>query len=563
MELQLKTNKWIRILEPLIVSATVLLFTALNVWHIILHYFSNKPGQIFIGISHYHEDYFYYLSQVRQGMDGAWAVKNLYTSEPIPATFLWWPNVMLGKIGKILSLPPWTIYDWSLILASGMSLFLLYVAARKLFPKDAFLRVGSFLMAVTSTMLYVWKKYPDGKPYPDPYSYFYNYTASLNRLGGVFHLILQNILSLLLILTAADIIKIIFSPAPKAKPLAIRTVLLSVTATILMFINPIYVAVDAVSVAVVSLGYLIRFFSLKRLGKLLYVALITGAPLIIPYMAVTSTFNIPFYQYFRWWESSVLTTTPDIFFHSMGFIFVLAVIGIIPFLAKGSPLRILGTVWTVLPIGLYFTIIPRLLEFPYFRLHQPPSYIFLGAMAAEALYIPANVLKKLIRSDTKFSCFARRSLGEVGFIFFLLAFIAFQIPMITTEVASRQNNFALYAWLNHMEPDMYRGLLAMNRFPKDGLVISMNNPELLIPVVSGHTVYAGHHSLTYDFGNKIVPVIRIMTGQMPPDEALQFLKTNHIKYLFWRKLDGPCGAGKAYPFLKTLFENNAAVIYSY
>ncbi|MFC1647297.1 hypothetical protein ACFL1A_03355 [Patescibacteria group bacterium] len=185
-----------KLIEPIIVIFIILAASVANFWHIIWHYFNRLPNTVFVGISHFHEDYFYYLTQVTQGAQGSWMIKNLYTTEAIPASPLWFTNIFIGKIAGVFNLYPWTAYNAGLFAATLISLFLIYITSKKLFPKNAVLRISAFVISITTTCYYTYSKSPDGTLLIQPIQYFYNYTASLNRMGGVFHLIIQNILTL-------------------------------------------------------------------------------------------------------------------------------------------------------------------------------------------------------------------------------------------------------------------------------------------------------------------------------------------------------------------------------
>jgi hypothetical protein len=540
-------------IEPLLIACIIGTAAIANVWQTIWHWFSRPTDTLYVGISHYYQDYFYYLSQVTQGAQGAWMSRNLYTTEAIPATPLWWTNIAIGRIAGILGLHPWTAYDISLFVASIVSLWLLYKTACLLFPKQRVLRISSFAVSVFTTCYYLVQKNPDGTRFINPFQFFYNYTESLNRLGGVTHLILQNILSLGAVILYAKLITAVVDKTKSLQSIAKITAVFSLVVTLLMFINPVYVAVDAVVFIIVTIGYCIRFPSSKAFMKVFFIAGVTGIPLAIPTLAVVETFSVPFYQYFRWWETSIYPTNIIIYLYSMGPIAILSAIGLFPYLRRGGALRILGFFYIITPVILYFSPIPTLLAFPRFRLMQPPAYIFLAAMAVETLALPDI----LIASMTK------KARGYLIFFILLTAYILFQLPMIRHEIAARNNDITLISWVNNIDRSLYDGLITLKDRRDDKVVLAFNNLELLVPVITGKTVYTGHHSLSYDYPEKIAEVADFYTKKMTGEEALDFLTRNNIGYILWRKKDtvNPLYP-TAYPFLKVLFENEGLVIYT-
>jgi hypothetical protein len=541
-----------RLIEPVLVTLIIATAGAVNFWHVIQSYLLKPAGTDFIGISHYYQDYFYYVSQVTQGMQGDWLVRNLFTTESIPATPLWLVNLLIGKVAVIAHLTAWTAYDLSVILISLVSLYLTYFAIRRLYPEDKLIRIGAFATAVFSTCFYFVIKNLSGTSAIKPVDYFYSYTLSLNRLGGVFHLMLQNILSLVAILTFAEILgKVMVKPKPGfiLKP----TLIFTFSMFILMFINPEYVAVDLVAITITSLGYLIYRPNLKKTATLATVAAITSALLVIPSIIIIKTFNYPFYQYFRIWENSIMTIPAAKFFLSMGPILFFITLGIVPFIKKFTPLRILGLIWIVIPPALYFTDIPRHLGLPYFRLMQPPNYVIIGALAAEGMILIATIFSKIIR----------KNITGILFCLILLVYLSYQFPMIKHEVELRQSGVMINSWLNYPDKPLIEGLNVLKNYPHHKNVIAFNLLETLVPAVSGQTVYTGHESLTINYGGKIGAATRFFTCVMKPNEAFEFLNTNNIGYVLWKKADGGISRYQsAYPFLKLAYENASLAIFT-
>lgn len=540
--------------EYLLVGALILVLGVANVWHVLDSYFRRPPDRIFVGITHYYEDYFYYLSQVTQGATGSWLTKNLYTGEAIPGSLLWWPNLILGKVSGLLGLAPWTAYDLAVFIASLISLTLIYRAARRLYPDNRWLRLGAFLIATFTTCYYLVQSRPDGSLFINPYQYFYNYTESLNRLGGVFHLILQNILSLAFILTAASLLEIISHRKENNRTFGLKILGLTGVSITLLSVNPLYLAVDAASVVISGAVIFLTRPSFRRLWRLVFAGGFIGILLLAPTIYIMRIFDHPFYRYFRWWENSILPTNMYIFFHSVGLPVILFPLGIIPFLRHFRPLRVLGVVWALLPVAVYFTDIPKILGVPYFRLHQPPSYIILGAVAAEGLYLLGVAVSALTRKPVT---------GRVVFSVLLSVYLAFQLPMIGQEVSNRLGNYTLSSWLNYLPRPVYEGLLVLKSYPREQKVLAFNNLEVITPAVTGHTVYQGHHSLTVGYAEKIAAATQFFSGVMSQDEARQFLTRNNIGYVLWRKSDGPVGnIIHAYGFLGKKFENSGLVIFA-
>jgi hypothetical protein len=537
------------LIEPVIVSVIILIASVTNMWHVFYYALHRTPNTIFIGISHYYQDYFYYLSQVTQGARGAWMVKNLYTTENIPASPLWLTNILIGKCAALFHLYPWTAFDVSLFAVSMISLFLLYKTARLMFPNDPVLRVSAFFISVITTCYYLVQKKPDGTTFINPYQYFYNYTESLNRLGGVVHLILQNVLSLSGLLIFNSCLLIMKDPSKTTKHLTKAAVLFSLCMTGLLFINPIYVAVDALVFTMAGLIVLLPSISKNTMKKLLFLSLVTGIPMCIPAIATIQTFSVPFYQYFRWWETTINPTNYIIFLYSMGPIAILSVLGLVGYVKRGGILRLLGFLYTLTPILLYFSPIPDILAIPKFRLMQPPAYIFLGAAAVECFLYPDLIIGYFTKIKR-----------TVIFFIILALYSAFQLPMIQKEMQARLQNVTLDSWVNHLDINLYNGLKTIADDKTQSVVLAFNNLEHLVPVLTGHPVYVGHSSLTYSYSTKIKETADFYSMHMTESEAKQFIESNKIKYILWRKKDGL--SPLSYSFLTLRFENSALIVYA-
>lgn len=540
-------------LETVLVAFVIAAMTAANSWHIISRFQARPPSTVFIGITHYHEDYFYYLSQVTQGSLGAWQVSNLYTGEALPPQPLWWPNIFLGKIAALTGLPPSTVYSLSVIVTAAVSLIAVYAVARFIYPADRKKRVATFLLATTTTTFYTVAPSPGGSLSVIPYEFFYNYTASLNRLGGVFHLMLQNVLSVLMIAAGARLFGCIFTGRIRKPGFVPAVIAVALSAFFLAFINPVYILVNCLSLAVTAV-ILTAFFrpALPKLLQLTAAGATIAVLLTIPAMAMQNALKEPYFQYFRWWETNIKRVTPEEFFLSMGPLAVLAVIGLIPFLRRLRPARLLGVVWTILPLTIYFTLIPIRFQFPFFRLPQPPQYIFLAALATEALWLPAALVAR----------FSGKRPAAVLFSAVIALFVLVQIPAIRVEVEKRNTSHALQSWLNYMDPGVLEAMAYLKNSPDRRLVLAINNTELIIPAFSGRTVYVGHHSITMNYPGKIGLSARFFSRSMTEPEARGFLRDNNIGQVVWRKADGDPGLlVSVYPFLTAEFSNQQMAVF--
>src|SRR3989344_5401733 len=102
-----------------IVCFIAIMFSGLNLFHMFYWALHVPPNTVFIGIAHWYEDYFFYLSQLTQGAMGQWQLTNAYTLEPIPLGYNWIFNLLLGKLAGLLSIAPWRLYDGTIFILSA------------------------------------------------------------------------------------------------------------------------------------------------------------------------------------------------------------------------------------------------------------------------------------------------------------------------------------------------------------------------------------------------------------------------------------------------------------
>lgn len=536
--------------ERLLILLIAIGITILNLTDLLLYFFKKPPNTVYIGITHWYEDFFYYLSQFAQGARGRWLVENQFTTEDIPANINWILNLMLGKIGALLALPPWSSYHISLIMFSLLYVFLLYCASHRIFPKHAGYRLATFIFTLTSGGFFLFSLTKQSILI-QPYTYFYAYTSPLHRLGGVPHLLIQNILSLTAVLLWCSFIDVVFSGHKTYGRTLRQAVIMIFTLGTLFVINPVYVAMD---VSVFFLTGIYFYFRRKSIVFLKHLLLYLGmiSLILVPLVSYQwQVFSHPFYQYFRQWEAAVPPTDIKTFFLSSGIVSVLAPIGMHRFISDRSPLRITGSLYAFLPIVLYFSPIPVNLSIPYFRLLQPPAYLFLVAMAIEGLRVIAQLTSTRMK----------RFNSAVWFSLLFTSVLLIQIPPLVAEVREKTSAYYLSSYLNFVPNELWNGLTRLRSVARGEHMLATGTLELLAPTASGLHVYSAHRSLTLDYERKIANIQQFYDGKMNPSDAYTFLQDNRLRYILWQKqLGNVKELLSTYLFLRVWYKNDSLAI---
>ena len=137
--------------EIVLVITLSFLVTTISSTKLISQYLRRPPDHVFIGISHYWEDFYYYLDQFYQGAHGRWTIVNNFTSENFSPTIVYFDHLLLGKIGGILGLSPFAAYNISVFVFKFLFISSSYLILLMALPKQGRMRVFAFVIFLFST----------------------------------------------------------------------------------------------------------------------------------------------------------------------------------------------------------------------------------------------------------------------------------------------------------------------------------------------------------------------------------------------------------------------------
>lgn len=474
---------------------------------------------VYLGTIHYYEDYFLYVNQFLQGARGAWLTQNQYTSEPTPATFLYWPNILLGKIGGIFGLTAHISYNIAVFMLSFITVLVLYRLLIIVFPKDrrrAFLALV-FALTATSFMNRIWV---DGKVIWYPFQLWKTPNFAFDRFGGVPHQLIQTLLFYILL--------IIFF-----KDIKYRLFYLSLVTILLTSTNPVLVALLLLSL---SITRLIKPEPRMTRGALL-LPLASFLLALIPFQHAIG--EEPYIQSKLWEASQKITTTIPFLFASLGPVSVLAVLGSIRAIRAPTFFTTLAIVALTLSYILFLSPIPGLLGISNSRVIFPSLYVFWGALASYALSKPGRVMTLVL----------------VGYLLLTAQTLLWEIRQ-KAAVSTDKPIPLLY-----LPTPLYKGLqILANRPPASDIVLA--NPvtymDSIAPAITAHTGYSGHPLATIDPQKKRDEAARFFLGQMGIYEGQAWLKEKNIRYIISTSLDS--GSLTSYALPKPIYQNNEITI---
>jgi len=518
-----------------------------NFWHVFSQWRLNPQDRFFTWIAHYYADYFLYVSQIAQGVRGSWLwSKSLYTNEYIPDTWIYWPNVLMGRIGSIVTDSPFIIYSMSLALLVAILLYLLAAIATKTFPRHPVTAIVAFLFCSTASNFIDIPGFFRNGTLALTHSMWFSPTPALNRLGGVPHQTLQTVLLLCVVLLSAQLMD-------TKKPHRIAMYLFITACFLTATISPIQMLIVAISMSAVLL--------LLRPGTQRYFSIGAGlGAAALGAILVNRAFDTSaLYTAAKAWEAAQ-TVRGNMFamFLALGPVIILIPFGIRQFLRNTTPLRTVLMLYGALSLVLFVTPVPALLGTSPTRWIHPASLVVWYLIAAEGWRLSAPMAVHLITKNIE-----RRKIFTHYFSFLVLViYITLTIPAILSQIISRSSFDAapvLYSDLNHVPTNVIHLFSQIKH--SDGAVLV--DPALpydgLAPILTGNKSFTGHpvHTLYPEVKEQLRR--QFFSGRMTETEARQFIHDHDITTVVYAHSTKP--HSPLYSFLTESFDNDTATLY--
>ncbi|MBI4066375.1 hypothetical protein HY411_01520, partial [Candidatus Gottesmanbacteria bacterium] len=457
---------------------------------------STKTGEVYLGTTHYFEDYFLYLSQFFQGARGqGWLTANRYTSEQTPASILFWPNVLLGKLGGMFGLSPMVSYNLSIIILTFITVITIYRLQRRIFPGEPFRALVAFLFSVsaTSAMNHIWV---DGRSLWYPFQLWKTPNFAFDRLGAVPHQLVQTLLFLLLI-------DAWFFFRSKRLPAVLLSTFLLVLITSL---NPVMSALFLVAAWGAAL--------VQREKRVIVGLLILSATFTLAtFYYLTLTNQQPHIQSKLWEAGQQITTTPLFMLLSIGPISLLGTIGAVTLIKRARPIELFSIVLLATGYALYFSPIPKIIGISNSRVLFPAMYASWGILGVLGLETLAILFHKYV-SQIKVSLLT---------VFLSCLYLIVSLPTLKWELAQKllvkpEERVPLL----YLPNDVYEGFSYLGRqgsFDDVVLANPVSHMDAMVPALTVHTGYTGHPFATIASDKKRTEASRFFQRQMTADEA--------------------------------------------
>lgn len=520
------------------------LFTALlNIADVLVVAFKSHPGLVSLWVGHYYPDYFAYVQVVSQGIRGRLLIENPYATNDYSQTFLaYFPDLLLGRIGGILRLPPIATYWLGVAIFSFILSVLIFLVLRSILSSEPFyFQICTFLLVLFSSSFY---RLYEGKIAPFDAWYFPD--NFFRRFGGVTRHLLDQIIALLVILLLLSILE-------KIKNLSFQKIFrqgLGLGLLLGFLVTFSYLSLNLAG-AIFLLGiYLLYRPILNQKGKSIrkYLALFLPIFLLIFASGLLVKYFSPHFGALvrarEWDVAQQIRFSPLFFLKLLGPIVLLAPLGFFDFFSRLTPIKIL--IFSLFAVSLVFFLLPvaPVLETTNMRFLTPLMYLFLGSSAGLGL-------RRLVTFKGRF----KKGLFILGTILLLVAFLPANLFFFKQNLAEVSLNLypeGFFPALSFL--DLQPGQAAVLTGPKSDLGV-------VLPIFADKKVYLGRHFFTPDFEAKKVLAGRFYSGEMNNVEGKDFLLKNKIFFVLWTSWDGDINPLFKYDFLIPVFKNDAAIVF--
>lgn len=487
-------------------------------------------------------DYNFYLSRIREGLEGRWTVVEKYTSEPHNGSFIHQMYLLMGVVGRFAHVPLHRAADIYHVARIVLAVALLAAIAEycRGYWGDTGDRgnwgIFAFLLAITASS---WPKLVEveGVLRFGGYMAWWSVMDSLQRITFIPHLLAGQTLIIFLIREIGEIRVI-----REGK----NILFLGILAFVLGMIFPpgLLFVIGVIGVLWVLRGrntkeiFLYGAVFLMGSAALLYLALMTGI-----------------YPWKRLAEVDIIRPLPFDFieyFKAVGVIGVLGGIGGIWALWKKEKVMYPAVAWVIAWIVflVIFTFVPQ--QSP-LRFSEMIPHVPLGILSAYTLYKIREI--RGIRGIGEIAAIALIAMG----LFHMYSSFLWQKDFVDHKIRATlplvpTGSFVMYPLKEFVAAMQY----LWDATEGKGIILSETTAGNYIPARIGNTVYLGHDN-TVAFEEKKKVVVQFFSGKLNRD----WLKSTGASYIFFgpQEKEYTKDLKNAYPFLVEVYKNSSVTIY--
>jgi hypothetical protein len=505
-------------------------------------------------------DYNFYLSRIREGIEGHWTAVEKYTAEPHNGSLIHEMYILMGQVGRFVRVP-WTrsgdVYHVARIVLGFTLLGIIAWFCKKSFSGfSSVSRVGmlSFLLAVTAS------SFPklvlvDGWIRFGSYMPWWSVMDSLQRITFIPHLLAGQILMLFLIgsLTEAKVLKkngnIVF--------LGLIGFFLG------MIFPPGLVFVYAVLGVYAGLDFLYKTYRSNK-THMSYLFFSYGGFVLVSCSALLYLFLMTgIYPWKRLAEVDIIRPLAFDYveyFKAIGPIGPIGLFGLIWALFKKESRMFVAVAWVLAWLGCLavFHFIPS--QSP-LRFSEMVPHVALGILGAYFFWQVGHLRFLRYLGNLCAVVLVFLGLGQMWSSWL------WQKDFVDHKIRATSPLVPYDSYVMYPLKDFVSAIYFIaDQYPREAVLLSEFTAGNYIPVYSGNTVYAGHDN-TVHLEQKKLLVKQFFAGYMSEDQAKAFLTENHIRSVFWgpqEKTDayqGTLDIVHIYPFLSPVYQGKYVTVF--
>jgi len=532
-------------------------------------------GRTFELVHNYITDYNFYLSRIREGMEGRWTVVERYTSEPHGGSLIQIFYLLLGKPVAFFSDPvlgATVSYHASRIILGVLFLYLLSRVVILVFPSLLW-QMLAFLMIVTASTVPI-IVYIGGNIRLGGFMPWWTVMDSLHRItllphvlfgqAGILFLLCVPFEQIFLKFIIAFLLGMVFPPG-----------VLFVTAVFacMSFLEFLF----APRVFMKSGKERAVWFQTKLLPR---IAVVIGCLPTFFYYSLIVT-QIPWKRLVEF-DALNPTVFPLLEYgYAVGPVLLFGTLGGVLSLIKKEKNMLVFVSWIITWIALLlvFRIVPQQSSL---RFTEMTPNVPLGILTTYLFYQIFSFVRLFFNSaKEKKEVGIRKYAGRMKGVIFVFLYSLFIIPVVLglgimissffwqkdfvdQKVSAgwppiSMNNYIVYPITGFVDALSF----IEKQTPVEAIILSYLTAGNYIPPYTGRTVYVGHDN-TLDKEQKMDIVHRFYQGEMSPSDAEVWLSQNRISYVFFgpEEKESEKDISSIYPFLHEVYSNADVTVYS-
>jgi len=507
-----------------ILANVVFLLTNLNMYYM----WQRAPANTYYPFVHGgHADYYLYLSAIRESKEGAWTTPALFTSEQTESSFWYLYFIAAGKMAAVFSISPVVAYHLGRFISIEYLIFGIYLLSKVVLGKrlafwGAF--VGLF-STVPPLMLF-----PNMFPPQTIPSYWVNFDPS-GRMDYLPHHAfgIANLFMTLYFL-------FIFQKEKKQQYLylglfgAFAQGLLFPPAGLVIALGfPLSLGIYLFHKTIRQKQFRVNRDDFKIVIPIVAAVLLTFAALFI--MRNQSNKGFPWSQWQSWdvglWND--LGPVNQYIILAGGLTLMISLPAVLAILTQGARLELIFVaVWAILPyLLLPFT---NMIGISRIRVAFMGNFVPLGILSVLTVKMLGEALKKKIKPQF---------FSAAAFALFLFISLPVTIYYLKARVT-----YVPIGFLNlHIPQSIMKSIDYLGRNSKPySIVLGADYIGNMLPAFIKIKSYYGHVTQTKDYGAKSLVVEKFYSGKMNPTQALDFIKSGNINYIYVGPIENIWGA---------------------